>query len=219
MALCDFLINSDIAGYDCSNPMPKGALATGVIINRSDIDYENSAWDGDFFLSPLKCKCWKAGWRVYQSGKTPFNGTQQEMVEGANANTITNTLQIVVLKQGKEWAEQLFALLNGEFVAVIKNKNGTCQVFGYETGLHCTGAVRELYNDDTLAGWQLTFAEEGATKGNIFISLSNYADLEVLEYCPDDLENAPTNYQRPQAPEGYDGDSLNYESTPAEPLG
>ena len=27
-----------------------------------------------------------------------------------------------------------------------------------------TGAVRELYNDDTLAGWLLTFTEEGASR-------------------------------------------------------
>ena len=91
------------------------------------------------------------------------------MVEGANANTITNTLQLVVLKQDKDWAQQLYALVNGEFVAILKNKNGTCQVYGYEAGLHCTGAVRELYNDDTLSGWQLTFVEEGAARGNLFV--------------------------------------------------
>ena len=185
MALCDFLITQDIKGYDCENPPIKGAESLGVLINRSEIDYTRSTYVDDFNIS-IKCKCWKAGRRVYQAGKTPYNGTQQEMVEGVNQNTINNTLQLVVLKQDKNWAEQLFALVNGEFVAVLQDKNGNYQVYGFEAGLHCTGAVRELYNDDTLAGWQLTFVEEGAAKGNLFITALNFTDLQVLEYCEDD---------------------------------
>lgn len=174
MALCDFIITQDIAGYDCTNPPIKGAESMGVLINRKDIDYadEHDSGGAEPFMlqfTHLMTKCDTHGYAVYQSGKAPFNGTQQEMVEGANVNTITNTLQLVVLKQDKDWAQQLYALVNGEFVAILKNKNGTCQVYGYEAGLHCTGAVRELYNDDTLSGWQLTFVEEGATRGNLFV--------------------------------------------------
>lgn len=172
MALCDFLIEQDIVGYDCDNPPVKGVESKGVLINRSDIDYaDETAGATPFVLNFVHgmTKCDTHGYAVYQSGKTPYNGTQQEMQEGANANTITNTLQLVVLKQDENWAQQLFALMNGEFVAILKNKNGREQVFGYEAGLHCTGAVRELYNDDTLAGWQITFTEEGAAKGNLFV--------------------------------------------------
>lgn len=171
MALCDFLITQDIVGFDCENPPVKGVEAKGVLINRADIDYADEvAGATPFNLNFVHgmTKCDTHGYAVYQSGKQPFNGTQQEMVEGANVNTITNTLQLVVLKQDEDWAEQLFALMNGEFVAILKNKDGTEQVFGYEAGLHCTGAVRELYNDDNLSGWQITFTEEGATKGNLF---------------------------------------------------
>ena len=75
--------------------------------------------------------------------------------------------------------------MNGEFVCVIPNKNGTYQVYGSETGLHCTGAVRELYNDDTLAGWQITFTEEGATKGNLFTTSANFTALQsATAACP-----------------------------------
>lgn len=172
MALCDFVIASDIQGYDCSNPPQKGVEAKGVLINRADINYGDEATTSSPFLLDFvhsMVKCDKHGYAVYQSGKTPFAGTQQELVEGTNANTITNTLQLVVLKQDKDWAQQLFALMNGEFVAILKNKDGSEQVYGYETGLHCSGAVRELYNDDTLAGWQITFVEEGASKGNLFV--------------------------------------------------
>ena len=172
MALCDFIIEQDIVGYDCENPPLKGVESKGVLINRKDIDYsDEGASTSPFLLNFVHgmTKCDTHGYAVYQSGKTPFAGTQQEMVEGANANTITNTVQLVVLKQDKDWAEQLFALVNGEFVAILKNKDGSEQVYGYECGLHCTGAVRELYNDDTLAGWQITFTEEGAAKGNLFV--------------------------------------------------
>lgn len=207
MALCDFIINSDIQGYDCNNPSIKGAEAKGLLINRKHIDYGASVWDGNFFLSTLKTICWEAGHVVIQSGKTPYNGTQQEMAEGVYANTMNNTLQLVVLKQDKKWSKQLFALMNGEFVAVLQNRNGTYQVYGYETGLHCTGAVRELYNDDTLAGWQLTFVEEGASKGNIFISRSTFAELEFARYCEDDLDNAPAEYSGQTPIDNPDGES------------
>lgn len=185
MALCDFLITQDIAGYDCSNPPVKGAEAKGVLVNRRDVNYDDETWDDDFTVNyssqPLKCDT--VGYAVYQSGKQPWNGTQQEMVEGTNVNTITNTVQMVVLKQDENWAEQLFALVNGEFVAYIQNKDGSVQIYGYEAGLHCTGAVRELYNDDTLAGWQITFTEEGATKTAIFLHGNSLAPLLTEVGC------------------------------------
>ena len=185
MAFCDYLITVDIQGYDCQYPLHKGAERRGVIINRSFVDYGNSVWEGNFVLSDIKLYCDKAGNFVTQSGKQPFNGTQQEMQEGANVNTITNTLQLIVLKQDKNWAQQLFALMNGEFVVVLQDKNGVCQVYGWETGLHCTGAVRELYNDDNLSGWQITFTEEGASKGNIFTTLAVMNNLPYVVPCDD----------------------------------
>lgn len=170
MAFCDFLIARDVVGYDCENPPKKGAQAMGWLYNRADIA---SVTKHTHFCVDIVLKTGATAYRVYQSGKQPWLGTQQEMVEGANQNTITNTLQVVVLKQDEDWAAQLFALLNGEFVAAIKINGGKATdfynnhdwvVLGSEAGLHCTGAVRELYNDDTLAGWQLTFVEEGASR-------------------------------------------------------
>lgn len=190
MALCDFLITKDLVGYDCNNSPVKGVEARGMLVNRSDIA-PNYWTDGEFAVD-FGLKAGAKGYEVIQSGKTPYNGTQQELVEGANANTITNTLQLVVLKQDKDWAQQLFALMNGEFVAVLQNKQknvpiGNCQIYGWEAGLHCTGAVRELYNDDTLAGWQITFTEEGAAKGNFFTSSAIFDLLDetsVGDYVP-----------------------------------
>ena len=179
MALCDFLITADIQGYDCENPMVKGAKADGLLINRKEINMAGVTYDSTnpFKVTALPLAQGKTAYDVVQGGKTPFTGKQQEMQEGVYQNTITNTFQFVVLKQDEDVAEQLFALMNGEFVGAVANKNGTYQIFGLETGLHCTGAVRELYNDDTLAGWLITMTEEGAVKGNIFLTKSVYNNI------------------------------------------
>jgi hypothetical protein len=46
--------------------------------------------------------------------------------------------------------------------------------------------VRELYNDDTLAGWQITFTEEGASRGNLFMMGSDFTvfKMAVSSDCP-----------------------------------
>ena len=155
MALCDFLISADIQGYDCENPMVKGAKADGLIINRKDVNFSG-----------------------VQGGKTPYTGSQQEMVEGTYQNTITNTVQFVILNQGTVTAEQVYALMNGEFVVVLQNNNGTYQVYGLEAGLRASAMVRALYNDDTLSGWLITMTEENAIKGNLFIDATLYNTLK-----------------------------------------
>lgn len=176
MALCDFLISSDIAGFNCESPAVKGAESMGLLINRSDIDTQTIS---NFSVTALTLKCGgKKAYKIYQSGKTPFTGSQQEMVEGTYANTITNTVQFVVLKQDYETAEEIFALANGEFVAVIPDKQGNYQVYGLEAGLKASAAVRELYNDDTLSGWLLTMTEEGASRGNLFTTSTIFTNLQ-----------------------------------------
>ena len=51
MALCDYLISSDIKGYDCERPMIKGAQAIGRLINRADINFAttDASMDGQPF--------------------------------------------------------------------------------------------------------------------------------------------------------------------------
>lgn len=181
MAVCDYLIAADIHGYDCNNPAAKGAESMGLLINREDIDDLGIIGP----LATLTLKCSSAGhprkaYKITQSGKQPFNGTQQEMAEGTYQNTMTNTVQFTILKQDSDTAAQLFALLNGEFVAVIPDKQGNYQIYGGETGLHCAGAVRELYNDDTLSGWQVTMIEEGAARGGIFITEGNFTMIQRM---------------------------------------
>ena len=177
MALCDYLIAADITGYDCSNPAATGAENLGLLINRADI---YTLTISNFSVTALTLKCGaKKAYKITQGGKQPFNGTQQEMVEGTYQNTITNTVQFVVLKQDSDTAGEIFALANGEFAAIIPNKNGTYQCYGLETGLHASAAVRELYNDDTLAGWLVTMTEEGATRGNLFTTSTIFTNLQT----------------------------------------
>ena len=180
MALCDYLISADIAGFDCENPMVKGAKADGLLINRKDITMSGVTYDSTnpFKITALPLATGKTAYDIVQGGKTPYTGTQQEMVEGTYQNTITNTVQFVILNQGETTADQVFALMNGEFVVVLQNNNGTYQVYGLDVGLHASAMVRELYNDDTLAGWLVTMTEENAVKGNLFIDASLYETLK-----------------------------------------
>ncbi len=180
MALCDFLISADIAGYDCENPMVKGAKADGLIINRKDINMSGVTYDpaNPFSVTALPLAVGKTAFDIVQGGKTPFTGTQQEMAEGTYQNTFTNTIQFVILNQGTTTAEQVFALMNGDFVVILQNNNGTYQVYGLEAGLRASAMVRELYNDDTLSGWLVTMTEENAVKGNLFIDSALYETLK-----------------------------------------
>lgn len=181
MALCDFLISADIQGYDCSNPMVKGAKANGLIINKADINMAGVTYDASnpFKVTALPLNAGKTAYDIVQGGKTPFTGTQQEMAEGTYQNTITNTIQFVILNQGTTTASQVFALMNGEFVVALQNNNGTYQVFGLETGLRASAMIRELYSDDTLSGWLITMTEENAVKGNLFIDAALYNTLSA----------------------------------------
>lgn len=180
MALCDFLISADIQGYDCENPMVKGAKADGLIINRKDINLSGITYDTNdpFKITALPLLQGKTAYDIVQGGKTPYTGSQQEMQEGTYQNTLTNTIQFVILNQGLTTANQIFALMNGDFVVVLQNNNGTYQVFGIEAGLRASAMVRELYNDDTLSGWLVTMTEENAVKGNLFIDSTLYETLK-----------------------------------------
>jgi len=180
MALCDFLISADIQGYDCTNPAVKGAKPDGLIINRKDITMSGVTYDAQnpFQITALPLATDKTAFNIVQSGKTPYSGSQQEMVEGTYVNTLTNTVQFVILNQDNVTAQQVYALMNGEYVVVLQNNNGTYQVFGLEAGLHASAMIREDYNDDTLAGWLVTMTEENAVKANIFIDAALYETLK-----------------------------------------
>lgn len=183
MAICDYLITRDIQGYNCSNPAVKGAKPDGLIINRADVDFTSLEIDSEhpFKITAMPLKSGKTAYNIVQSGKTPYTGTQQELQEGTYQNTFTNTVQFVILKQDADTAQQVFDLMNGEFIVILQNNNQSAnsyaQVFGLEAGLHASAMVRELYNDDTLSGWLVTMTEENTPKGSFFIDDNLYQSL------------------------------------------
>lgn len=180
--LCDSLLADDIQGYNCEKPMTKGVNRTGIILNRSDIQLGEVTKQLNM-ITAMPLKSGKKGFTIVQGGKMPFNGTQQEMVEGTYQNTINNTLQFAILNQGDlSTAKVVDALLNGEFVVVLTNNYSATpdyshQVYGLETGLHASAMVRELYNDDTLAGWLVTLLEEGAGTATWYLADEVFATL------------------------------------------
>ena len=178
MALCDYILEHDIQSSCVGNV--KGAKPDGLLINRSDINMASVTYDADnpFIITALPLKSGKTAYDIVQGGKTPYTGSQQEMQEGTYQNTLTNTIQFVILNQGLTTANQIFALMNGDFVVVLQNNNGTYQVYGIEAGLRASAMVRELYNDDTLSGWLVTMTEENAVKGNLFIDSTLYETLK-----------------------------------------
>ena len=179
MAFCDFLLATDIVGYNCANPLIKGAEKTGLLINWDDVDFDDTTIQMDIAQVHLSLKCGgKKAFTITQNGKQPFSGTQQEMAEGTYQNTLTNTIQFVILNQDSDTAKDIFALANGKFVAIIPNKNGTYQIYGIENGLRSTGLVRELYNDDTLSGWLVTMTEENASM-SFFIEAADFTSLQT----------------------------------------
>lgn len=187
MAICDWIIDSDIASHKCGTKFNRGVDSVGVIANRKDV----TSWSVNSSMMVTLGLTHENAFKVIQGGKMPFNGTTQEMAEGSQVNTMTNTIQIIVLKHDPNFANQLDKLINGEFVVALANKNGTYQIYGLETGLHCTGAVRELYSDDNLAGWQLTFTEEGCAYPILFIARTKFMYLligTVPVPAPDDPE-------------------------------
>lgn len=182
--ICDSLLANDIQGYNCTDPIVKGAEPIGVLINKSDIaSYTTELDTAGHELLTLALKSGKRGYTIVQGGKTPFNGTQQEMVEGTFQNTLTNTVQFAILNTGTETATIVDALMNGTFVAVITNNspkndnNQRHQVYGLEAGLRASAMVRELYNDDTLSGWLVTMTEEGATTSALYLADEAYNTL------------------------------------------
>lgn len=192
--LCDSLLANDIQGYDCGNPMTKGVERYGVIINRADIQLDGIAYSGAQ-VTRLPLKAGKKGYAIVQGGKTPYAGTQQEMVEGTYQNTINNTVQFAILKHGDlNTVNVVDALLNGEFVVILTNNSGEDeyrhQVYGLDAGLHASAMVRELYNDDTLAGWLVTLLEEGAPKAMKFVTNEIFNTLtEIPTQEPGSEEN------------------------------
>lgn len=186
MEFCDAALDRDIIAIECNNISVKGAEREGLFFNRGDFDLDDLVYlsGSKNIISTLPLKTGKLAYKCVQPTRTPYNGTKTEAVVGTYATTFNKTLQIVILNHGNYIGEIVDRLASGEFVVALKNKSindesdpalGAPKAYGYawefyglENGLHLESAVRELYNDDTLAGWLVTLTETDASKAGIF---------------------------------------------------
>ena len=173
---CDSIIAKAIQA-NCDNPLVRGMEPDGVIINRGDIDFAKCVLSNDNknIITTLLLKAKKQGYPVVQAGQTPFTGTQTTLTTGTYHNTFQNQVQIVVLDNGPEVAQDIIdGLANGSFVMILRNltkgANGEAeyQVYGYYQGLHATEINNEKYSEDTDGGWLVTMQESAAPKSALF---------------------------------------------------
>lgn len=177
MNLCDTLIKTDIASY-CGG-ITKGADSEGVMLNRSEIDFDASELNDDGSIKSIVLKSGAKGNKVMQPGNQPWNGTQTSMNDGTYLNTFVHDVSLVVLANDATVSNDIIdKIANGEFVVVLKKKNegtdkdkanGRYQVYGWDSGLRASAATSELYSDDTNGGWAVTLHEEGALKSARFL--------------------------------------------------
>lgn len=173
---CDSIIAKAIQA-NCDNPLVRGMEPDGVIINRGDIDFAKCVFSSDNknTITTLLLKAKKQGYPVVQLGQTPFTGTQTTLTTGTYHNTFQNQIQIVVLDNGPEVAQDIIdGLANGSFVMILRNLTkgakgeAEYQVYGYYQGLHATEINNEKYSEDTDGGWLVTMQESAAPKSALF---------------------------------------------------
>lgn len=173
---CDSIIAKAIQA-NCDNPLVRGMEPDGVIINRGDIDFAKCVFSSDNknTITTLLLKAKKQGYPVVQLGQTPFTGTQTTLTTGTYHNTFQNQVQIVVLDNGPEVAQDIIdGLANGSFVMILRNLTkgakgeAEYQVYGYYQGLHATEINNEKYSEDTDGGWLVTMQESAAPKSALF---------------------------------------------------
>lgn len=185
MAICEKLVASDISA-NCSNPIFTGLEQVGYLFNKADIA---SVTKSANIVSAISLKTDKRGYKVYQQGSTPFNGTNKEFVENAISNKFTKTAQFIVLDDGPSVGANIIdGLANGEFVLVVARKwnntagNAKFEIFGLEKGLKQSAGTQDFNSEDTASGWQITLSEQNVpTSAIYFYVTSETASRTALE--------------------------------------
>lgn len=183
MAYCDGIISRDIE-IDCDNLLQRGVEEIGVIINRQDIDFDNVEYSADnpSIVTALPLKAGKRGYRVVIPGANSFSGTGSTLATGTYRNTFNHTLGMVVLANDPDVTEDIIdGLANGQFVAVIENKNknlnqtvatkkgfSTFSIVGLQQGLRATTLEEDRYSEETDGGWNVVLTETRAPKSGLF---------------------------------------------------
>lgn len=136
---CDTSVVHDFL-YDCENPPAAGLEKEMLLINFYDIDRSKSALDetNPIILKTLVLKEGKKA-NIIEQRKTSFSGTGVANAEGTYQNGFTHTVAFVAFDNSAESKQAQTNMVNGKFVAVIKNTsapdNARYEIYGYYTGL------------------------------------------------------------------------------------
>lgn len=192
-SVCDFLLSMDIQA-SCIDPITPGLEQEGVIINRSDIDFDALTYNETYpnAIKSLGLKSGKNGYRIKVLGNTPFTGTGTSFVAGNYQNTFTHTVQFVVLDNGPEVCKNVIDMLaNGKFVIVLENsykglnkdtaKGGSAfQIYGINQGLVASAIENDKYSEDSNGGWMVTMQETKAASSGMFLYADTYAASKAV---------------------------------------
>lgn len=165
---------------------PHGFEKIGCIINRGDIDFSAGTITGNI-LDQIVLLNNKIGFKVLQYGTKPFNGTKKSGVSKESApGKMNKTVQFFVPDHDPEVDEGFVdAILNGEFVMVLENKdknsssnNAAFEVFGWHNGLHFTAVEQDTYGDYG-SGWLITLEETEAPSSSLYLFKTSYATTKA----------------------------------------
>lgn len=162
MTKCDTSINHDFL-YDCDNPPVAGLDDIALLINRSDIDFIKSTINAEHnnIIESIVLKAGKKA-NVVQQRKTSFTGTNVAQVEGTYSVGTTQTFAFVAFANSAEEKAALDNILNGSFVAIIKNKsaadNAKYEVLGWATGLQTPTLTKDYVAEESAGVYAITLA-------------------------------------------------------------
>lgn len=184
MSYCDGQIQKDIV-MDCKNIVVRGVEQEGVVINRSDIDFDKIVYDAanSSIIKQLPLKAGKRGYKVVIPTARPFSGTTTTLAEGEGRRSFTNTVGMAILANDPDVSENVIdSLANGSFVVIMENKNknlnrteatekgfSTFQVYGLMQGLTATTLEEDKYSEITDSGWNVLLTETGVPKSGLFM--------------------------------------------------
>lgn len=157
---CLGIISANI-DEDCDNPRVIGYEDTGIIINRSELDWTGVTFNSTNrrIVEAIALASGKKPYTIYNPrlSNPPFNGTQTAL--NADTRNYTKTIQFYYKGIGGDAAASVVEpLAKGEYVVILQRKDhsgdGSFQIFGLQNGIYATDQVQ----DETTGYWLMTMA-------------------------------------------------------------
>lgn len=155
---CLGIISANI-DEDCDNPRVIGYEDTGIIINRSELDWTGVTFNSTNprIVEAIALLAGKKPFAIYNPrlSNPSFNGTQTAL--NADTRNYTKTIQFYYKGIGGDAAANVVEpLAKGEYVVILQRKDhsghGAFQIFGLQNGIYATEQVQ----DETTGYWLMT---------------------------------------------------------------